>query len=467
MAKFIIIFVPVYLAMLYYIYLNVSKQISELKEERSLLLSEKDRLERKIESLAKDITIQSVEEIKKIKVSPMTRLGDKYGEVSESISKFQSLITDLKVKNENTLDKELKELIPKPSEDLNKKLKALETAKDELEIIEKEVDEKGNGPTRNSTINEQIAQSEEARNNLLYLTSKGYEYYQQRSAEFQKTNKTLSDTENKFEQYFDLQWEINEKIALKEKTVSELEHKINQINTNMIEKSEDSIQAISDQIMSRESFDDLRTDEVEKLLEKSFGVLKRNYDTISSSKNEIFSSNIINFAHEVDYNLLHSHFSKKFGYKRLVSMHDKLTKEFFDKQLAGRKNLFIYVELESKRRIGFYMEKAFPKKTLLPKSFKDENSAIFYFNNNEIYRANPETQTHYRTDTDYLFIIGNTQNNDGIWFTVPKPKTKDIAKAVLGMRTNEFILGRTTLFGNIVTDNISTFEVFQLTFDDK
>ena len=41
----------------------------------------------------------------------------------------------------------------------------------------------------------------------------------------------------------------------------------------------------------------------------------------------------------------------------------------------------------------------------------------------EVYKANPETKSHYKLDKEFLLIVGNTQNNDGFWISLPKNKS--------------------------------------------
>lgn len=232
-------------------------------------------------------------------------------------------------------------------------------------------------------------------------------------------------------------------------------------NKALMDSKEIKLNEVSDLLKSTEFFD---KEDLTNFINKELGTLETISSKLENIQSIIDKDSSTNFYNFKDFELLESHFKKKIYYKKLFSTHDILSKQKLEDFLANKPKLFFYFEFTSGRRIGYYLDIKFPKKTIFNRSYKDPNSFIVFFNYKEFYPANPEGRMHFRTETDYLFLIGNTRNTDGIWFKIPE-KLDTNYKINVGKFTPEYKCDHGSLFGNPIQDTVFSFEVYQFDFE--
>lgn len=233
-------------------------------------------------------------------------------------------------------------------------------------------------------------------------------------------------------------------------------------NKALMDSKEIQLSEVKNQLKSTELFD---KEDFKEFINKELSTLELIASKLENIQSIIDKDSSINFYNFKDFELLETHFNKKIYYKKLFSNHDALSKQKLEDFLSNKPKLFFYFEFTSGRRIGYYLDIKFPKRTIFNRSYKDPNSFIVFFNYKEFYPANPEGRMHFRTETDYLFLIGNTRNTDGIWFKIPE-KIDTNYKINVGRFTPEYKCDHGSLFGNPIQDTVFSFEVYQFDFEN-
>ena len=457
---FILTFIPFYLALAYYLYDSLTKEIDLLRDERNALLQNKIYYERNVLEIAEKFNTVK-DEIKEITVSPYARLAESLLNLNQQIIKIDGDISEVGFSetDEANFINDLKASVPKILTEKELSEQYNKISSQQMDNVQKQVDETGKGPTTNKTLNYEIELSEQ-------LIKRADDLILVNHEKFKNLKKDLDsywslyekELKTELEKYSQKQWNVKGKTGRLISTIKTLIAKLNNLKNNYLNKT--------DKALSASKNEDLRSDEIEKKIENEISSLETMFNTIESSKSYITKFNMINFSFEEDYDFLSKHFDKSFSYVRLISNHDIITKKQFDQQIAGKTNLLFYFELKSKRRVGYFTKKAYPKRTLITKDYKDDESFIVYFNKKEIYPANTETKAHFRTDSDHLIIVGNTLNDDGFWITPPNNQTGDKSILTLGFRTEEYKVGKGALFSNINQDTITSMEVYQIVFNN-
>lgn len=457
---FILTFIPFYLALAYYLYNSLTKEIDSLRDERNALIQNKIYYETNILAIAEKFNIAK-DEIKEITVSPYARLAESLLSLNQQIIRIDSDISEVGFTetDESNFINDLKAYVPKILTDKEISEQYNKISSQQIENVQKQVDETGKGPTTNKTLNYEIELSEQLVKRAEDLILISHEKFKNLKKDLD-SYWSLYEKELKpdLEKYSQKQSDVKGKTGKLINTIKTLIAKLNDLKNNQLNKSDKALSALNNE--------DLRSDEIERKIKNEMSSLETMFNTIESSKSYITKFNMINFSFEEDYDFLSKHFDKSFSYIRLISNHDNITKKQFDQQIAGKANLLFYFELKSKRRVGYFTKKAYPKRTLISKDYKDDDSFIVYFNKKEIYPANNETKTHFRTDGDHLIIVGNTLNDDGFWITPPNTQTGDKSRLTLGFRTEEYKIGKGALFSNINQDSVTSMEVYQIVFNN-
>lgn len=456
---FIFTFIPFYLAVIYFLYNHLTQEITKLKEEREAMLNTKQLLLENMVSMATEISNKVLPK-KVVKVSPYIRLAEKLTKLNQEIINVDLSMSDLiSEQGDEKFIEELRSIIPKQYTE--KEVQSLYKEFISKNVNSKpEVDENGNGPTKDAQINNEIKLSEEIKSKVDFVLTEKRKEYKKIKEDYHAHIKVYeSEYKPEFDKYADKQWKLIEKAGKISNTLRLIEEKLQSLKDNYLIKT--------DKAILSQSIDNLRTDELERIIKLEIDKLESSYNEIDASKEFIKKSNMINFAYEADYKFLSEYFKSEFSYKRLISNHDVITKDYYIKQISGKSDLLFYIELESKRRIAFFTKKQYPKKTLIPKEYKDDNSFIAFLNKKELYLADPSKGSHYKTDPEFLFIVGNTLNDDGFWAKLPDENVNQ-GKPVMtiGIRSPLFTLGKGSLFSQINHDSIVSFEVFQLAFNN-
>lgn len=439
----------IYAAIVFYLKDQLSQEVAQLKEKRNELEIRKQELESDIAKIK--LEIESYPKVKAVSVSPLVRLGNDLIKLSTELSSYEGKIKEITSESIEKLKVQLASAIPQKSVEIEQiaDFKNFEIKQ------EKTVDEFGLGPSKNSTYNNDLKYSGELRQQFIDYTDKLETLATDGSELLTSSINVFNDINSKLESSWNDKWNLVSQLGIIRNSLDEMQREIQELK--LVKPIPSKIDSEINNSKSIISLYDLMT--------KEFEDLGTEYASIDKVKEIVRGSNMINFAFESDYLSLVQKFGKEFSYNRLISSHDELTKELFDSELSGKSNIFIYMELYTKRRVGFYLSIPYPKRALLPKSYKDLNSFIVYFNKNEYYLANQETSTHFRTDNDFLLIAGNTQQNDGLWISAPNKAINNGAVSLnIGYNPTQFLLPKSTLFSNLVSDRILTFEVFELKF---
>lgn len=457
---FILTFIPFYLALAYYLFISLTKEIDLLRDERNALLQNKIYYERNVLEIAEKFNTVK-DEIKEITVSPYARLAELLLNLNQQIIKIDGDISEVGFSetDEANFINDLKASVPKILTEKELSEQYNKISSQQMDNVQKQVDETGKGPTTNKTLNYEIELSEQLikrADDLILINHEKFKNLKKDLDSYWSLYEKELKTE--LEKYSQKQWNVKGKTGRLISTIKTLIAKLNNLKNNYLNKT--------DKALSASKNEDLRSDEIEKKIKNEMSSLETMFNTIESSKSYITKFNMINFSFEEDYDFLSKHFDKSFSYVRLISNHDIITKKQFDQQIAGKTNLLFYFELKSKRRVGYFTKKAYPKRTLITKDYKDDESFIVYFNKKEIYPANTETKAHFRTDSDHLIIVGNTLNDDGFWITPPNTQMGDKSILTLGFRTEEYKVGKGALFSNINQDTITSMEVYQIVFNN-
>lgn len=463
---FYISLIPLYLSVCYYLYKEFSTEIEILKDERQAMLVNQNEILSNIKEKIKKINdnYMTGDSIIYTATIPKTRLSDKLNQLESYIK----ILNDDLLSISNDQEREVSILVNEFEKEIPNQL----TEEYVKSIINQVRQEKGksvsnviqdnDGPTRNVTMNEEIKLSDEVKRNFT-------EKYLLVTKEFNEIKSEVLMNyklyENEYfpllDEYLDKQWRIIERIGQLNNKYQKISNEIDNLKKSL-SYSNDELSKID---ISNDEFSKLSIYDKYRLAEIEIDHLENMYSTIQSSKDYIENVNIVNFGYDSDYNLLTNYFKQAFNYKRLISNHNVLSKDLFSKQLSKKSNLFIYIELESKRRVGFYIKQSFPKKSNVLKEVKDDDSFICFFNKNEIYKANPESSSHYKLDNDYLIIVGNSLSDDGFWIQM-ESISETLKKPIMtiGFKTLQYQLGKGSLFSGVHKDKVKSFEVFQLDF---
>ena len=457
--KLIIIgLIPLYLVVLFYIYSHHKERLFSISKEREELLLELATLEEKMkmESSKSPSTKRNIVEFE---------ARDKY---KNDITQILSDITFL-TENIEKIKEKANEEIKNSLEEITEKYKNYEYKEKEPQITVvksnevKSTKDDEDGPTNNKEINNRIKESMKLREgtNALYeqLSENTEKEVERLNTIWRKFNETSSKA---LEERREKQWKMVDLVSLLEEEVKSLksnfEETVNKLNEIQINENDyNSLLDSSIEIERLNDFTEKKLKEVERLNEK--------YKNLNNElqEREFYKTN---FHNENDYEFLKKHFKiKELKYKKLFSNHQLLTKEALDEEIKGKKNLLFYFNFLSERRVGVFIGMNFPIKTKFSRGYKDDSSLIIYFNAKQIYQANPESKKHIRTESDHIFLIGNTKNNDGIMFKNPTTSTDYTVN--FGFSPADYILENGTLFSHPVYDIVKSFEVFQLELDES
>ena len=454
----LIIVVTIIHLLLCYFLVNYHKaQITINKAQNEHYVTEMTKLE---EKMKKETTKSPSIKKNVIKINPSSRLKPDIQEIEKQIENYKNEISELDKSIEKDILNKLESLIPEKPKKTKKP-----TLDDLIDI--KEENKSEIGPTKSSEDNENIKETMILREKMVNQ----YEYFLKNNKKYEKIITDFLKKHDELEwgglaKRRDIQWDVVKRIGEIERELKKL---ISEIETfhNQVQVKESNLEsASSESELNEVSF--ATVEDINNKVNQEISNLNNMSTKVSSIQLLLNKSSDTNFYNLRDYNSLVEHFNKKFTFKKLLSTHDMYTKENMDERLVGKKNLLFYFDFYSKRRIGFFLTIPYPKRTILAKSYKDPNSFIAYFNVKEFYPANKDAREHFRTDADLMFLIGNTRNNDGIWFK--KPSIEDLKNSErinvnFGKFSSEFDCTNGQLFSNPVTDSIFSFEVYELEFD--
>lgn len=450
----VIVFVPIYLAAAYYVYNYHYNNINEIKKFRLNTIGDIQLVEDKMKKeYSKSPSVKKSYTDK----DPSKRLGNELISIENELKEIGKIAENFKKKVEKKLEEDLTKLIPK----YEKKAEV----KPQIEIIDSDAkdDIVGQGPTNDAETNREIAitmHMKERVDQIISQLSSEVPYYRERLDTTLKSFQTVDEAELK--KRSDAQWDLLDRISLIEEQISSLNSSLKLFSENNL-KFDNKIESLT-----KSEYDENYVKTVQKLpLFELQSLITAEHSNINILADKLAQAQVsadkdmgVNFINYKDYHTLASHFGKEFKYKKLISTHDKLTKEKFASALSLRSKILIYMELLTGRRVGIYIDIAFPKSTKFPRSFKDPNAFIVYFNNKEFYNANPDTNAQFRTDSDYLLLIGNTKNNDGIWINLPQSELENPVH--FGKPTTEYDCMKGSLLTSPIIDRIYSFEVYEL-----
>lgn len=464
--KFIIlIFIPFYVAIAYYVYAYHLERIQEAKITRESLVYEIQSIEEKIKRESSK-TPSAKKHYKQ--ANPNTRLSAEVKEINSSIKKMITVLDNTKNKLSDSLGKSLSSRINEVLEN-NKKN---ENVVPELNIIKSSKAEVvGKGPTADAELNKSIEKTMELRNKL----KEKLEHLDKTIPICQKKLDTINDNYTNidlvnFNKISDAQWDVLNKISYLEHEISGLKKALDNLNNSLLpnEKDLESITSINQENINEEFVSSLSLSELNNIIIEQEEKISAYPEKISLALDTVSTNAGINFINSKDYTTLSNHFNKKIHYNKLISSHERISKKMFDERISEKKNLFIYLELATKRRIGIYIGMKFPKTTKFSKSYKDHDGFIVYFNSKEFYPALKDQNQQIRTDNDFLILVGNVKDNAGFWI---KEKTNEEKQSAIiasfGMPSTQYDCLKGTLFSNPYTDLVVGIEVYELILDQE
>lgn len=466
----ILTFSVVYIATVYLLFTKHKQRFDDELKRKAKLINELENLEDKMlkESIKSPNTKKEYKEI-----DYNVRLGEELDNINRLRQNIERNILQIQSTNQKSIESNLLNTFAE-----NK----LAEGKVEAElIIVKEESNKAdpNAITGDPVLDKEISESMPIRKVMEEKIELMKKYNQ-------PTLDSLEKLINEFEKVIDVevkarnerQFEVLRKIAYIKTDVTNLKQEmkslLNSLNYNpnnldtlirnkaLMDSKEIQLSEVKNQLKSTELFD---KEDIKEFINKELSTLELIASKLENIQSIIDKDSSINFYNFKDFELLETHFKKKIYYKKLFSTHDALSKQKLEDFLANKPKLFFYFEFTSGRRIGYYLDIKFPKRTIFNRSYKDPNSFIVFFNYKEFYPANPEGRMHFRTETDYLFLIGNTRNTDGIWFKIPE-KIDTNYKINVGRFTPEYKCDHGSLFGNPIQDTVFSFEVYQFDFEN-
>lgn len=493
--------IGIYVPILFFVYNLHKENLSNIHNQKLQLQTEITQLENKmkIES-SKSFT----SERKYQEIDPKTKFQKEFESINSEIETITNQVNMVKVSFTDSLKNRLNEELKKfeniklkdysnfvPEIKVIDKTKQQKEVTDDLDIEEHKGDvitkELKEGPTSDTEKNKQITKTMFVRE----MMQKNYQKFLDNENKLDKLQNIWRSYNETDKVEFDTrslnQWNFLDKISQLEHDISNLQNKFllkkENIFTNF-EKIEDKKDQKCDvnfeedseeQILEKYPFTKL--EDIDSEIDKKVSYLSTFNDRLTFARTFMDENAKYNFPVSKDYDLLKAHFcghdsdNKKLKYKKLFSLYEVFNKNRMDNLLKGKSKILFYFELESSRRVGIYMDMAYPRRPKFSKKFKDPKSFIVFFNENEIYMANPETDNQFRSEVDMYLIVGNTKQNDGVWFKNEdkqgeKDMDKDIEKSKLrvffGKPSNEFKTNGGKLFEDLVLDNIMTFSIFEL-----
>lgn len=466
--KFVIfIFIPFYLAIGYFVYNYQMERILEVKTQRESIISEINSIEQKIKREAAK-TPSTKKNYKQVNAN--TRLSSEIKEINKEINSMITLLDLTKSRFDEKLEREL---ASKTYEALERN-KKYENVVPELNIIKaSEVRVVGEGPTSDHEVNEQIKKTMELRNQLKESLDGIMNDLPECQRNTEESMKVFDKDSEKFSELRNTQWDVLNKISLLENELEVIKKEMNELETSMdisvdalINNSDSNINN-NDELFNSEAFNSLSLSELNNYIETQEEIISKYPETILRAQENSSNHDETNFINTKDFNTLSSYFNKKISYKKLISSHEKISKQKFDSRVSNRSNLFIYLELSTERRVGIYINMKFPKTTRFSKAYKDENGFIAYFNKKEFYPAKKDQTQHIRTDNDFFLLVGNVKDGAGIWLREEgDEENKNLITASLGYPTTQYDCLKGSLFSNPYKDIVVGFEVYELVFDE-
>ena len=476
----LLIFYPFFFFIIYYLYISLKSEINQLHNQRLLLIKEREELEYNIRDSFEDmpqleknnenhnnslnnqsnkVINSSNTNINYKEASALIRLGDDVYNLNNRIDNIKKVLSNNKSELKKQLSSSVKMLIPKHNESIESVIKKLKLKIDnynnENNVEEYNIDEVS------SEISKEIQLS-------IDLEKKADKYFNSDNDYFNKISKEVNILHNQF-------------LELKETVKNDLTQFRDILNDILINKFklynyEKEINELKNgkslnqlDYRNLNSLSNLTIKELEEQLIAYMNNTNKFYDNNQwYLSNHLLSKNLNNnIIIDEDYNLLKTHFKKEFSINKVISKYQNISKDLFDNSLINKENLFLYIETYSKKRIGFYIHKKFPKYSKLSKYYKDDDCFIAHLDQKEIYLADPSKNMHYKTDLENLLFIGNTQNKDGIWFSLNNHTNLNNTdfKLIIGKITDQFIIENNKLFGSLNYDIIFNFEVYQFNFN--
>lgn len=451
---FIISLILIYILAAYYLYNYHYTKLNAIKHSRYNTITDIEKVEDKLKTeYSKSPSIKKSYTIK----DPSVRLSNEVGIIEKELREIVKQIDDFKKKIEIRLQDELKNHISNNEKKDYKKPEILVVESDSSDEVV------GDGPTNNEEVNKEISLTmniKEQADKIIAQLSTEVPYYNEKLENSLKAFNEIDSPE--LTKRSSIQWKLLNRISLIEEKINEFRKSLLYFTENNL-KYENKVKSLVEKDFNERYLKTAQTlplFDFHNLLSHEIANTNSLVEKLSVAQVSADNDMAVNFINYKDYYTLSNHFGKEFKYKKLISTHDLLTKEKFTSALSLRSKVLIYMELFTGRRIGVYIDSAFPKNNKFPKSFKDPNAFIVYFNNKEFYKANPDTNTQFRTDYDYLILIGNTKNNDGIWIKIPE--TNNEYPVHFGKPTNEYDCSKGTLLTSPIIDRIYSFEVYEL-----